>query len=154
MFPNPLSAKWQWAVLDNTTQATNILPLSAQKWRARYLGRSPWDHLASYPLTAIQTKMPFMQVPEPCLFVLHNCYTLYLSTVILGPDGSLLAGASAVSVCLRLVTICSLSMSLSGGGKHFSRSLIIQPSPIRGLNFLISMLHSRRIGTLDSSAVR
>lgn len=75
MFPLPLSAKWQGAVLDNTTHATNILPLSAEKWRACYLGRSPWDHLAFYPLTAIQTQMPFMQVPEPCLFVLHNCYT-------------------------------------------------------------------------------
>lgn len=133
MFPLPLSTKWQGAVLDNTTHATNILPFSAEKWRACYLGRSPWDHLAFYPLTAIQTQMPFMQVPEPCLFVLHNCYTPYLSTVILGPDGSLLAGASAVSVCLRLVTICSLSMSQSGEEKHFSRSLIIQPSPFEGL---------------------
>lgn len=108
----------------------------AKKWRARYLGRGPRDHLAFYPLTAVQTQMPFMQVPEPCLFVLHNCYTPYLSTVILGPDGSPAAAAAAawpVSVSLRLVTICPLSVTQSGEEKHFSHSLIIQLS-IPGLN--------------------
>lgn len=134
MLPFSLVAKWQWVILNNTPHATNILPFSAKKWRARFLGRGPRDHLAFYPLTAGQTQMPFMQVPEPCLFVLHNCYTPYLSTVILGPDGSLLSAASAVSVSLRLVTICSLSMTQSREEKHFSSSLIIQLS-IRGLNF-------------------
>lgn len=88
-----------------------------------------------------------MQVPEPRLFVLHNCYTPYLSTVILQADGSLLAGAWAVSVSLRLVTICSLSMSQTREEKHFSPSLIIQASPFEGLISLLSMLHSHRVDT-------
>lgn len=156
MLPISFAAKWQRAILDETTHATNMLPFSAKMWRACYLGRGPRDHLAFYPLTAVQTQMPFMLVPEPCLFVLHNCYTPYLSTVILGPDGSLLAAALTVSVSLRLVTICSLSMTQSGEEEHFSRSLIIQLS-IRGLNFLnkhvtfaprrhISSTHPRRPG--------
>lgn len=107
---------------------------------------APLLSIYSHWKQATQIWMPFRQVHEPSLFVLHNI--LYLSTVPQGADGCFLTVTSTLSISAYLITICLLSMSQTGKEKHFSHLSIIQPSWLEELIFLLSIFHSHCIDRL------